>query len=486
MKKITLLMLCFVVTSSLIGQITTTELFQFSTKTTGNPTWFSDVNIRSVAYYNNEVYALMKDTKIHVLNATTGAFVKSLDMTGVSGGDIAIGDIRFTSDGVLVATNCRVNPSTGSFKAYYWTDKDAVPAVLFEKTLTYTPRIGDSFDYKGTLANGELWTTQSFNAAGSTGQTFAYAIKFVITEGVASDPIYIALDRFTEVSSRIVLNADGTFWVGHKGMFNKFNVPVANATTRSTWAASTSTPLKAYTNAIKFFEVGGVKYFATVDYANSGGLTINDSFLAIYSYTTSTTTATRVFNVPVAGIGAGRNTSFYNGIDVKVDETGFSAWFATPTQGIAGYKFTLPSVATPVFSQEGNNITVSTATEGAEIRYTIDGSAPTVSSTLYVDGITLPSGTSTVKLLLTKIGFSPSFAEETYLITGLNNPTTNFNLIQTTSGVEVQLNGRSNIELYSISGQLIERTSAIGVYTRDLNKGMYIIRVNGQAQKFVR
>jgi hypothetical protein len=57
---------------------------------------------------------------------------------------------------------------------------------------------------------------------------------------------------------------------------------------------------------------------------------------------------------------------------------------------------------------------------------------------------------------------------------------------QTFSGIEVELDGTSNIELYNINGILIEKTSTDGVYTRELSKGMYIIRVNGQAQKFVR
>lgn len=57
---------------------------------------------------------------------------------------------------------------------------------------------------------------------------------------------------------------------------------------------------------------------------------------------------------------------------------------------------------------------------------------------------------------------------------------------QTFTGIEVELDGTSNIELYNINGMLIDKTSADGVYTRELGKGMYIIRVNGQAQKFVR
>lgn len=56
----------------------------------------------------------------------------------------------------------------------------------------------------------------------------------------------------------------------------------------------------------------------------------------------------------------------------------------------------------------------------------------------------------------------------------------------TSYGIEVELDGTSNIELYTINGVLVDKTTADGIYTRELGKGMYIIRVNGQAQKFVR
>ncbi|MEA4975571.1 MAG: hypothetical protein VB046_07525 [Paludibacter sp.] len=54
------------------------------------------------------------------------------------------------------------------------------------------------------------------------------------------------------------------------------------------------------------------------------------------------------------------------------------------------------------------------------------------------------------------------------------------------NGIEVELEEPSNIELYTINGTLIDKTRTDGVYSRELGKGMFIIRVNGQAQKFVR
>lgn len=59
-------------------------------------------------------------------------------------------------------------------------------------------------------------------------------------------------------------------------------------------------------------------------------------------------------------------------------------------------------------------------------------------------------------------------------------------VLRTPTGIAVQFEGEADIELYGVNGQLIDKTRAIDNYTRDLNSGNYIIRVNGKSQKFVR
>ena len=56
----------------------------------------------------------------------------------------------------------------------------------------------------------------------------------------------------------------------------------------------------------------------------------------------------------------------------------------------------------------------------------------------------------------------------------------------TKTGIAVQFNGDAVIELYTVNGILIEKTQAYQSYFRDLDKGVYIVRVNGQAKKFVK
>lgn len=75
---------------------------------------------------------------------------------------------------------------------------------------------------------------------------------------------------------------------------------------------------------------------------------------------------------------------------------------------------------------------------------------------------------------------------EKEVVTGLNQINTEIALLQTSAGIVVQFNGQADIELYSINGQLIDKTRVSNTYRKDLNRGIYIIRVNGTSHKFVR
>jgi uncharacterized repeat protein (TIGR02543 family) len=85
--------------------------------------------------------------------------------------------------------------------------------------------------------------------------------------------------------------------------------------------------------------------------------------------------------------------------------------------------YTLPPVAeTPVMSPiagtyaTAQDITLTTGTAGAQIRYTIDGTDPTTSSTLYTESFTISVNT-TVKAIAIKDGYWDSpVAESSYLI----------------------------------------------------------------------
>ena len=80
---------------------------------------------------------------------------------------------------------------------------------------------------------------------------------------------------------------------------------------------------------------------------------------------------------------------------------------------IASTAYTIRSVATPVFDPPGGeyltarNVTISSVTEGATIRFTTDGSDPDSSSTVYGAPININSST-TVKAKAFKSGWADS------------------------------------------------------------------------------
>jgi hypothetical protein len=67
-----------------------------------------------------------------------------------------------------------------------------------------------------------------------------------------------------------------------------------------------------------------------------------------------------------------------------------------------------------------------------------------------------------------------------------NTKATAARIIRTSAGIEVQLDREASIELYDIKGMLIDNARVNGTYTRNLNAGIYIIRIDGKATKFVK
>ena len=71
--------------------------------------------------------------------------------------------------------------------------------------------------------------------------------------------------------------------------------------------------------------------------------------------------------------------------------------------------------------------------------------------------------------------------------TTVENIKSDIKIMRTSTGISVVLDGNMNsIELYNMKGVLMERTQASGSYTRDLESGAYILRINGVGHKFVR
>lgn len=66
------------------------------------------------------------------------------------------------------------------------------------------------------------------------------------------------------------------------------------------------------------------------------------------------------------------------------------------------------------------------------------------------------------------------------------NAAADIQIRQTTTGIEVDLEAPSLVELYTINGKLIDRATVSGTYAHDLEAGIYLIAINGKAVKFVK
>ena len=72
-------------------------------------------------------------------------------------------------------------------------------------------------------------------------------------------------------------------------------------------------------------------------------------------------------------------------------------------------------------------------------------------------------------------------------LTGISKATEmSVRIMRTPMGITAVFDGNAVVELYSINGALIDKTNATGSYSRELNHGAYIIRINGKATKFVK
>ncbi len=154
-------------------------------------------------------------------------------------------------------------------------------------------------------------------------------------------------------------------------------------------------------------------------YTSAQSITISDSSAgAGIHYTTDNTAPTTnstLYTGPIPLSASGTTT-----IQAIASGTGYEP----SNVASATYTINLPQAATPTFSPaagtytSAQNITLADATTGATIYYTLDGSAPSTSSTVYSKPIALAaSGTTTVQAIAAAANYgSSAVASATYVL----------------------------------------------------------------------
>lgn len=483
------------------GQMT--ELWNFSVTRANQTGVVDDIkNGIAVSPDGTQLYLSTRSTtgsnQVAVYNSATGARTGYLPaLAGFASG--SGGDVAVDGNGAIYACNAII--SAAAITVAKWSTPTSTPTLFISTTNhggSSTNRIGYGMDVL-VDENGDGYLLMHKNGTAD--------IKYWQIENnvpVSQDPSTISIiaspSAITDSYARIHISDKNHFWIDGNA-----KLPTYCTITRGTDDYSSPTAISGTqitTRSDINVGVGGATEFALngkrygVFAANNHGATFTNGHYSLFQEMTTgaSVTGSVIANIPTDGLGKTTDYSHFVESVVSVAEDCAYIYVLGGANGIAAFR--TDAVKTPVFTPVAGNylvasldVTLSSATEGAEIRYTTDGSTPTASSTLYVDGIVLPQGATTVKLLATKAGLLSTLTEATYNVgpvSGLNDTKSNLKIKQTSAGIEVELDGESNIELYNINGVLIDKTITDGIYTRELSKGMYIIRVNGQAQKFIR
>ena len=146
-------------------------------------------------------------SKINVYDAQSGELLRSLDMTGVSGGTTLISDIAFTADGVLLGCNLATVPYSDegdSWKIYQWTSDEDSPQLFAEITTAEhlgnwnSAIAGDALAVSGRLNDLKVYV----NTYSATAETRTFRIVGMqFTKGVRQSAVYaLNNDSYTEAA----------------------------------------------------------------------------------------------------------------------------------------------------------------------------------------------------------------------------------------------------------------------------------------------
>jgi hypothetical protein len=224
---------------------------------------------------------------VAIINGTTGAVVKTMDTTGVSGGTLAMMGAGVSSDGAIYVPNLQSGSSALSpFKVYAWTGESdtAAPTTAFSSVLPATTsggwRFGDAFDVYGS------GTAATFASAGTTTGTsggLANNGNFMIgqLDGSNANTIYRAIPNTLTASNDYRLSVafvDADTIIGNQGASAKITDFIAATTLSNTGAIITgSVAIGAADRPLDYTVINGQALMAVVN--------TNSSLISIYDIT---------------------------------------------------------------------------------------------------------------------------------------------------------------------------------------------------------
>ena len=297
------------------GWLAPAEYSSFGTDTTRGMAY-------NAATGNVMVVSRVGGTFLRVLNGTTGAEIGSLNLAtaGVSGGTFAGSTVSISDDGQIFVANLTTGSATSSYKIYRWgSEADVLSAVAATNVYSGSPtgvaagvRFGDSLDARGSGSSVQLVAGAGAQAGGNGYALFnqsgasSFTGNFLSVAGAANGDFRLGL---TFGSGDQVLGSQGV------GTFSGASrVRVTTFTGGSATLDGNATMFTGSERLFDHMELGGNKYFATVDNsAVAGGgnlvrvwdmnnpLTPNLLFINGALSNITTTTGTPVSNVNGVG-----------------------------------------------------------------------------------------------------------------------------------------------------------------------------------------
>ena len=387
MKKNLLFLLCSLSVFA-TAQVTFTRVWERSdsaftvTSLDANkkPAYFDDMNTRGIAVGKissnagdvERVFLVCRNALgnvVRALDINTGADVKSLNMTDVTGGGFPISDAGVTEDGILLVSNC-THSSSGLFKVYKWDNEDAAPT-LAVSFASGSARYGDKITVTGKYSDG---TARIYTIPG--GALSNYKVQYFAMEQVAGvwkfkqtpDELNTSITASSSNFHQLNPGPNGGYYFRSVGISNAQQIK-ADLTANIGNTYPTTLPQGA-TSLVYIKTVGGYDYACHLQYgsnANYAAPANNKIQVIKIDRTQGITSAVVLTSSPSfgklnPGNGAGHVVVYHKGNgDVDI--------FALSTQnGVARYRLSGAEIGTAVSKINDNTIQIQASNGSIQIK----------------------------------------------------------------------------------------------------------------------
>jgi len=291
---------------------------------------------------------------VAIIDGTSGAVVKTMDTTAVSGGLLAMMGAGVSDDGEIYVPNLQSGSNSLSpFKIYKWTGENDInaPTVAFSQVnpqvVSGAFRFGDSFDVYGSGTNARFAAAGSGNGTNAaTGTNLPNNGNFMIgtLDGSNVNTIYSAIPGTATAANdyRLALTfVDADTIIGNASSGSaKITDFVAAPTLSGTGATiSSAITIGGEDRALGYTFLGGRSLLAALNYVNS--------MVSIYDITDPAAFQLLVSNTTTSG-ALTFNANGTGGVQwgETIDSTSQVIYAMNSNQGIQAMVFSIPEPST--------------------------------------------------------------------------------------------------------------------------------------------